>query len=488
MASYKSSSKNQPNKILFKHALLATCLATSLGLTACHPGEAADQTTTSSTQTSAALSLSAQNSLIYSVPLYEFYQTRQRYIKLGLTPNTFQHQQYLTTAAGQTVTKPNHDTVYSTAFLKLDNGPVQINLPATGQRYFSLALMDAYTNNFALRGLQADQGQAKTFWVVGPNWQGDVPAGVTLLRSPTADVWALARTYVANDQDYDNVHAIQQQLTISLPAGTSASSWTDQDAAPAPAFDTTNPQGINWQNYYNYVNSWLKRNPVGSNDTATINADLSAVNSVTSQAIIDAGQLSSMTQGSINGLNAINTALGNSKTNTLINQTWTTTTILPSYGSNYVIRALIALQGLGALPSSEAKYFNTVNAANSAGATYDGSRNAVYKLVFPAGQLPPAKAFWSLTLYNGNDPTHSFFYDNPDKVFALSYPASGFQTNADGSLELVISHTLPTGVPKSNWLPAPDGPFSLLFRTYLPASNILDGSYQLPAVNLVSSN
>jgi hypothetical protein len=51
---------------------------------------------------------------------------------------------------------------------------------------------------------------------------------------------------------------------------------------------------------------------------------------------------------------------------------------------------------------------------------------------------------------------------------------------ADGSLTITISHAEPTDeVARANWLPAPDGQFALIVRTYVPTQPVLDGSYKL---------
>ncbi|WP_334025467.1 DUF1214 domain-containing protein [Burkholderia cepacia] len=125
-------------------------------------------------------------------------------------------------------------------------------------------------------------------------------------------------------------------------------------------------------------------------------------------------------------------------------------------------------------------YYTSTGAANTSGANYDG--NGVYQMTFPAGQLPPARAFWSLTLYAGTNQAQAFFYPNPDRIYALSYPASNFQFASDGSLVLTISHVRPAGVPASNWLPAPAGAFNLTLRTYLADAPLLNGTYKLPPV------
>ena len=79
------------------------------------------------------------------------------------------------------MTSPNVDTLYSLAFVDLGNGPATVTLPATGKRYFSLHLMDMYTNSFAVLGTRTNGGDGGAFVLVGP--RDAAPAGA--LRAPT---------------------------------------------------------------------------------------------------------------------------------------------------------------------------------------------------------------------------------------------------------------------------------------------------------------
>ncbi len=103
-----------------------------------------------------------------------------------------------------------------------------------------------------------------------------------------------------------------------------------------------------------------------------------------------------------------------------------------------------------------------------------------YVLHFAAGRLPPNNAFWSLTMGDvGNR-----FVPNPISRYSVS-DRSGLVPNADGSVDIYIQHTAPTGH-ESNWLPAPTGKFILWLRVYLPGQTVLDGKYQMPPVLRVS--
>jgi hypothetical protein len=55
----------------------------------------------------------------------------------------------------------------------------------------------------------------------------------------------------------------------------------------------------------------------------------------------------------------------------------------------------------------------------------------------------------------------------------------------DGSLTIYIQHESPGKQKARNWLPAPNGPFSLQFRMYLPKPEALDPLYLPPPVRPV---
>ncbi len=155
---------------------------------------------------------------------------------------------------------------------------------------------------------------------------------------------------------------------------------------------------------------------------------------------------------------------------------WAFTTKAGTYGTNYVQRALITAIGLGANRPQDAVYPTSLKP--SALEDYDGANT--YTLTFAKGQLPPAKGFWSLTMYDEN----MFFVANPINRYSMS-----LRTNptyeADGSLVIYIQNENPGSDNEANWLPAPSGKFHLMMRLYWPqesAPSIIDGSWQVPQV------
>jgi len=119
------------------------------------------------------------------------------------------------------------------------------------------------------------------------------------------------------------------------------------------------------------------------------------------------------------------------------------------------------------------------------GDTLDGSKHN-YTLTFPAGQLPPVNAFWSVTMYDGKT---QLLIKNPINRYLINSPMlPNMKKNEDGSLTLYIQKDSPAKEKESNWLPAPNGPIYLVMRLYWPkteAPSILPigkGTWSPPAI------
>ena len=152
---------------------------------------------------------------------------------------------------------------------------------------------------------------------------------------------------------------------------------------------------------------------------------------------------------------------------------WITMYGLGEPGNGMFLRAAHAqlFPGPVNLPQ-EAMYWWT----NSDGARHALSGEHDYIMHFPAGGLPPNKAFWSITM--GDAGNH--FVANPLNRYNVS-DRTGLAQNPDGSVDVYIQRVAPAGH-ESNWLPAPSGNFILWLRVYLPGQTILNGEYQVPSV------
>jgi hypothetical protein len=157
------------------------------------------------------------------------------------------------------------------------------------------------------------------------------------------------------------------------------------------------------------------------------------------------------------------------------------------FNGDWLARAAAAQAGIYGNSPEEAMYPFTRK--DSTGRTLDGGKNN-YTITFPAGQLPPVDAFWSVTMYDGKS---QLLIKNPINRYLINAPMlPGMKKNADGSLTLYIQNKSPGPERESNWLPAPAGPIYLVMRLYWPKESppsILPpgkGTWQPPGVVLAA--
>jgi hypothetical protein len=151
---------------------------------------------------------------------------------------------------------------------------------------------------------------------------------------------------------------------------------------------------------------------------------------------------------------------------------WSTTLKCGQPGNGILLRAACARTLPAVNVAQEAAYWTTT--IDSTGRALSGRHD--YVLHFPAGQLPPNDAFWSLTMTD----VVGYMVSNPIDRYSVG-DRSGLAPNADGSIDIYMQRTAPAGH-ESNWLPAPAGNFKLMLRAYLPGRAILDGEYHVPPV------
>src|SRR5690348_8318248 len=151
---------------------------------------------------------------------------------------------------------------------------------------------------------------------------------------------------------------------------------------------------------------------------------------------------------------------------------WSITMKAGQPGNGLLVRAAFARTLPAVNVVQEAAYWTTT--VDGAGGKLNGQRE--YVLQFPAGQLPPNEAFWSLTMTD----VVGYMVRNPIDRYSVG-SRSGLTPNADRSIDIYIPRTAPAGH-ESNWLPAPAGNFMLRRRAYLPGRAILDGEYHVPPV------
>jgi hypothetical protein len=128
------------------------------------------------------------------------------------------------------------------------------------------------------------------------------------------------------------------------------------------------------------------------------------------------------------------------------------------WGTDYLKRTATSKSNMYDNTPRETKYI--YRDFDSAGQQLHGKNS--YTVTFPKGQLPPVKGFWSLTLYN----EHHLFHSNDPNRYSLGTKGKSLRYNPDGSLTLHFGAKSPGKDKETNWVPAPNGTFSLYGRAF----------------------
>ena len=177
----------------------------------------------------------------YLFPLFEIARTRFSVVEGPRNPrpgiaNRLLHARVLADHSKRAVTTPNNDTLYSSSWLDLSDKPVVLEVPRIENRYWSVALMDVFTNNFAVIGSRLDGAGPVRVVIAAPSWPDGAMDGVRVIRAPSNDVWLLCRWLVDGLEDVPAVHAIQDALLLEpLSAAQAPKREGTPPARPAPA-------------------------------------------------------------------------------------------------------------------------------------------------------------------------------------------------------------------------------------------------------------
>ncbi|BAJ27052.1 MULTISPECIES: DUF1254 domain-containing protein [Kitasatospora] len=388
--------------------------------------------------------------------------------------NQFCQHTTLPTPEMKDVVRPNLDTLYTQAWIDLSAGPLVLEVPVMDEgRYWLMQLMDAWSNTseqspssitpLTAPNLDPTQDvQVYSYALTGPGWQGELPDGLQQVAFPTDTVWLIGRIELhdTSDAEVQTVTGYQDQMRLlPLDVWADGGDYTPPAGSYDPTLPTTPPSEaitrLTGPEFFDELAALLTHTPLDPPDdrTSALLAEL-GLHPYDADRLPDAETLDLAKAA---GLDAIEHHQGPTPVNG-----WTfMTTGIGTYGTDYPQRAYVASIGLGANLPQDALYPMTGNAATDG----DGTPLA-YTLTFPAGQLPPVNAFWSLTAYN----SASFLVDNPEDIYAIGHFATPL-TGTDGATTLHVQAEAPAdpAMQAANWLPIPtSGTFTVTLRLYAP--------------------
>lgn len=387
--------------------------------------------------------------------------------------NAFHRREYLVTpATAGNLRAPNNDTLYLSGWFDLAKEPVIVHVPDTAGRYYTLAITDFF-NEVTHIGRRTTGTAEGYFALVGPGFEGKLPDGVKPVRLATAQAWILGRILVDGEADFPQALALMRDFW-SAPLSQWRRGEPPTEAAVAAAVPMDPRASLE---YFAVLNRWLRENRVRDDESALI-AQFDQIG-VGPAREFDAAKLDDATRRGLEKAIANGRALlraASQRPLSDVRNGWIFPLGLANYGHDYLMRANVVYGGYANRPE-ESTYAALM--VDGQGQLLSGAKR--YRLHFTPATIPPAGAFWSLIAY---DLKTMSLIENPIRRYSIGDRTPGLARNADGGFDIFIQKEPPAGG-IANWLPVGETPFSLIVRIYEPGPGVFDGSFKLPAIEVL---
>lgn len=396
----------------------------------------------------------------------------------------FVHQRSLPDGSVTTAVYPSPDALHSSAWLDLRE-PIVLSVPDTAGRYYSITVVDAWTSVVSSIGPRTTGSGKGDFILVGPSFKGKLPPGPSKIASPTDLVWIKGRIQCDGKDDLDDVNALQDQLKL-IPLR----DWGHKSleslhgfvaryephlpsrsiGTPPPVAEQVDRMDIS--SFYSLLCDLMLHDPPLPEDGCMVET----------MALFSMRPGEPLAPDSLEAIPFIALEEGAKKAHDVLEleerppmrrvNGYHAPLNLGRYGTNYKLRALVARFHLGVnLPDDVAYSWTNID---SEGRQLVGENK--YVLHFARDMLPPVNASWSVSLYNSK----LAFVKNQIGRYSIG-TRDDLRFEPDGSLDILIQRDSPRVEKGSNWLPAPPGGFSIMFRLYWPKEEALRGEWAPPA-------
>lgn len=414
----------------------------------------------------------AQEAYIWGYPLVQTWANRDIQIKNDLPVNRIVMGRDLLPGAPN----PCMELLYGYIALDLTQGPQVLTVPACGDRYYSFQFHDLFTNPFYYVASRTTGSEGGQFVVCGPQWQGELPDGLTLIQSPCDEVLVMIRIGVKGEDDVAAANAFVDGCALGdlamypyLRRGAHSSHIPLWFVFPLLRFDQHyGPR------YFDILCERLQLAGYAANEQhlaerfARVGIGPGRRPSKTSQPEIMHALCA--------GIPLAERRIESARFGTRVGETWDVIYGYDSPVENALLRAISSRMGIGYHVAEECLYYHC--RVGSDGTTANGQNR--YRLRFPAGQTPPVEAFWSLLMMTLDQNTAP----NAINRHAISNNTPGLEYGVDGSLELAIQYDEPAEG-TANWLPAPAGSFMLTLRLYVPGADAVEGRWVPPRLDVL---
>jgi hypothetical protein len=378
------------------------------------------------------------------------------------------------------VTCPNQDTVYGAGFQRLDSKPVIVQVPEFGDRFWTYQIVDARTDSFCKLGKQ--YGTKPGFYLlVGPNWNGQAPAGVNGVARSSTDSCAVFPRVFQDDtpQDKAAIQSLLSQIMVyplaEFDGKMKTKDWTKAPSFPIPPSTSGETKWVVPEKFFDELPQVMKEVPPLLGEEALYKMIQSVLDAAAKDPAVKKTLAETATAAEDELIRPLFQFCNNG---TNVGNGWTSPPNGARWGVDYLSRAATARSNMYDNAPEETRYIYTD--FDAGGQRLNGAN--AYTVTFRKDETPPVNGFWSLTLYNAEH----LFSANKLNRYSLGTKNKTLKRGTDGSLTLYVQSESPGGDKESNWLPSPaNADFSLYIRAYWPKAPILDGSWTPPKVEKV---
>jgi hypothetical protein len=381
-----------------------------------------------------------------------------------------------------TVPCPNQDVVYGYGILDLAIEPVVVQVPEFGDRFWVYQLGDQRTDGFAEVGKMYGT-KPGVYLIVGPNWNGAAPQGIAgVFRCSTRIGYVVPRVFLDDTaEDRAAVLPIVNQIMAyplsKFNGDMKTTDWSKVRWLPrVGAMAKAGAKRVEPESFFDLLGEILSDVPPLAGEERSY----AEYRELLSLASSNAAVKKLLVETAVATENEVVAPLFEFRNfGRRLPHHWTTIANGAAFGKDYLTRLAVAKSNVFVNRNSETKYF--YQDLDAQGLRLDGRRN--YRVTFKPGEVPPAKGFWSLTLYNDRHAFHA----NELNRYSLGTKNKQLKYDADGSLTIYVGPQPPSAELASNWLPTPSGSFSLYLRAYWPEERAIAGLWSPPAVTAESN-
>jgi hypothetical protein len=381
----------------------------------------------------------------------------------------------------RSVACPNQDVGYGIGSIALDISPVVVQVPDFGSRFWVYQIVDLRTDSFAQLGKM--YGTTPGFYLlVGPNWHGEIPKGITKVFRSTSNTGMIAPRVFQDDTPEDKraIQAVLTQIMVyplaEFDGRMKRKDWANLPKVPAPPAGEEETQWVFPEKFADELGAVLTDVPPLPGEEARYAQVLSVLTAVKSnpelkQALIDGAKEADEL--------LVKPLFQFRNYGQQLPHNWSTISNEAAFGTDYFTRTAVARSNILVNSPNETKYF--YQDLDSNGGRLNSTNR--YTVTFAKDETPPVNGFWSLSIYN----EHHFFIANAINRFSVGTKNKDLKLSGEGSLTIYVQADAPTDpVQRANWLPAPKGDFSLYIRAYWPKVAVTDGAWTPPAVRKVN--